>query len=107
VRSREAEVLLDRHPESWALIALDESGTSVTSTALAQRLRDLEEGPWRGVSFAIGSDLGLHSSVRDHAQQVLSLSPMTLPHLLARLLLWEQLYRATDILGSGRYHRTR
>ena len=59
-----------------------------------------------GVAFVLGSDLGVASSLRDQADVVLSLSPMTLPHLLARLMVWEQLYRATDILGPGNYHRS-
>jgi 23S rRNA (pseudouridine1915-N3)-methyltransferase len=47
----------------------------------------------------------LDSGLVDRADERLSLSPMTLPHLLARLVLWEQLYRATDILSGGAYHR--
>jgi 23S rRNA (pseudouridine1915-N3)-methyltransferase len=55
--------------------------------------------------FVVGSDLGLHPDLLDRADEKISLSPMTLPHLLARLLLWEQLFRATHILGGGAYHR--
>jgi len=57
------------------------------------------------LAFVLGSDLGLAPSLRNRADDVISLSSMTLPHLLARLMLWEQLYRATDILGGGNYHR--
>ena len=55
--------------------------------------------------FAIGSDLGLDRALVEGADEQLSLSAMTLPHLLARLLVWEQLFRSTQILGGGAYHR--
>jgi 23S rRNA (pseudouridine1915-N3)-methyltransferase len=58
-----------------------------------------------GVLFAVGSDLGLDRGFVDQAGEQLSLSDLTLPHLLARLVLWEQLFRATQILGGGSYHR--
>lgn len=104
--SHEAGVIIDRQPESWALVALDEGGKARSSKKFANLLKRYEEGPRQGVVFVIGSDLGLHPSVRERADEVVSLSPMTLPHLMARLVLWEQLFRATDILGSGNYHRS-
>jgi 23S rRNA (pseudouridine1915-N3)-methyltransferase len=104
--SEEAHTVLDRQPDSWDLIALDERGTQKSSPAFAALLEGLEQGPRQGVVFVIGSDLGLHQSIRDRATNLISLSRMTLPHLLARLILWEQLFRATDILGPGNYHRT-
>lgn len=106
VLHQEATVVFNNKPESWALIALDETGATRTSKKFASLLGRYEEGPHPGVVFVIGSDLGLDRSVREHANDVLSLSPMTLPHLLARLVLWEQLFRATDILGPGNYHRS-
>jgi 23S rRNA (pseudouridine1915-N3)-methyltransferase len=55
--------------------------------------------------FVIGSDLGLDSSLKNEADELFALSRMTLSHGLARLLLLEQLYRATDLLAGGQYHR--
>ena len=86
-------------------MALDEGGRPCTSEEFAHRLADLEDRSTPGLDFVIGSDLGLHRSLVADADWTLSLSPMTLPHPLARLVLWEQLFRATHILGGGRYHR--
>ncbi len=99
-------MVFDRRPESWALVALDEGGKQGSSDRFANLLKRYEEGPQQGIVLVIGSDLGLHHSIRDQADEVVSLSPMTLPHLMARLVLWEQLFRTTDILGPGNYHRS-
>ncbi len=101
----EAEALERQCEPGWRLVALDERGRSRDSEDLANWLAALEDGGTPGVVFALGSDLGLHKTFTDRADERLSLSAMTLPHLLARLLLWEQLYRATQILGGGAYHR--
>jgi 23S rRNA (pseudouridine1915-N3)-methyltransferase len=101
----EADALLRHLDSGWRLVALDEHGAAETSTAFARRLGRLADSGLEGVLFAIGSDLGLHADLLDRADERLSLSPMTLPHLLARLLLWEQLFRAANILGGGAYHR--
>ena len=105
--AREADTLLARVPSRWRLVVLDAQGRSRTSANFAHLLQSIERQAPPGVAFVLGSDLGIASSLRDQADEVLSLSPMTFPHLLARLLVWEQLYRATDILGPGNYHRTR
>lgn len=101
----EAEVLERQCEPGWRLVALDERGRTRSSDDLAKWMAALEDGGTPGVVFAVGSDLGLHRDFIDRADERLSLSAMTLPHLLARLLLWEQLYRATQILGGGAYHR--
>ena len=101
----EAELILRHREPGWRLVALDERGGGRDSVAFADWLGGLEGRSADGVLFAIGSDLGLDSDLVDGADERLSLSPMTLPHLLVRLVLWEQLYRATDILSGGAYHR--
>ena len=101
----EAELILRHREPGWRLVALDERGGGRDSVAFADWLGGLEGRSAEGVLFAIGSDLGLDSDLVDGADERLSLSPMTLPHLLVRLVLWEQLYRATDILSGGAYHR--
>ena len=65
----------------------------------------VEESGCPGIVFVVGSDLGLDREILDRAWLRLSLSRLTLPHLLARLLLWEQLFRITDIRSGGAYHR--
>ena len=101
----EAEMMLRHREPGWRLAVLDERGRGRDSIAFADWLGGLEDRGVVGVFFAIGSDLGLDPELVDGADERLSLSPMTLPHLLARLMLWEQLYRATDILSGGAYHR--
>ena len=101
----EAKAILRHHEPGWRLVALDERGKCRDSVAFAGWLGSLDDRSVDGVLFAIGSDLGLDPELVDGADERLSLSPMTLPHLLARLMLWEQLYRATDILSGGAYHR--
>jgi len=90
----------------WPLVVLDEGGKCGTSKAFARRLADYEDRSTPGLDLVIGSDLGLDRELISRASLVLSLSPMTLPHSLARLMLWEQLFRATHILGGGGYHRS-
>ena len=101
----EADALMRSLEPGWWLVALDEHGPAYASEAFAGRLAKLADRGVEGVLFAIGSDLGLHGDLLAGADEVLSLSPMTLPHLLARLLLWEQLFRSANILGGGAYHR--
>jgi len=103
--AREAAVLERHLPANWHVVALDERGTGLGSPAFAALLRELEERGVPGVAFVLGSDLGLDRSVWERADQVLSLGPMTLPHVLARTVLWEQIFRTVDILGGGSYHR--
>ena len=101
----EADALLKQLEAGWRLVALDERGRTSSSENFAKCLQEHADRGVEGVLFAIGSDLGLHGDLLERADERLSLSPMTLPHLLARLLLWEQLFRAANLLGGGAYHR--
>jgi len=96
----------ERHREpGWTLVALDERGRSFDSPEFARWLGERADRGAAGVMFAVGSDLGLDPAFVGRADERFSLSALTLPHLLARLVLWEQLFRATQILGGGSYHR--
>lgn len=101
----EAEAISRKVPGGWTRVALDESGAQVDSVGLARRLAELQGSSVPGVVFVIGSDLGLDREIQGSADLRLSLGRLTLPHLLARLVLWEQIFRATDILSGGSYHR--
>ncbi|HEY1334263.1 MAG TPA: 23S rRNA (pseudouridine(1915)-N(3))-methyltransferase RlmH, partial [Myxococcaceae bacterium] len=103
-RRREGEALLAKlKPESW-LVALDERGAPLDSVELAGLVATARDAG-RELVFCIGGDEGLDDSVRDRAWKVLSLSRMTFPHRLARLVLLEQLYRALSILRGEPYHK--
>jgi 23S rRNA (pseudouridine1915-N3)-methyltransferase len=101
----EAEAVRRRLPRGCVTVVMDERGQGLDSVAFANLLAELESSGSPGVTFVVGSDMGLDQRLCEEARYRLSLSPMTFPHLLARLCLWEQLFRATDILGAGRYHR--
>ncbi len=104
-RRLEATAVTGRVPAGWRLVLLEEDGRELSSVELTRWLGAAEGTGCPGITFVIGSDLGLDSSLREGADLLLSLGRMTLPHRLARAVLWEQLFRATDILGGGGYHR--
>jgi 23S rRNA (pseudouridine1915-N3)-methyltransferase len=88
------------------LVVLTEEGQCLGSVELAARLAELQSGGGANrLAFAIGGSEGLAAALRTEATWRLSLSPLTFPHELARLLLLEQLYRAQTILQGGPYHR--
>jgi 23S rRNA (pseudouridine1915-N3)-methyltransferase len=101
----ETQALLAALPQPSFAIALDSRGEALASRPLAERLRRLR-GEWpHAVAFVVGSDLGLDDSLLRQARWVLSLGPLTLSHELARLVLYEQLYRALSIAAGMSYHR--
>jgi 23S rRNA (pseudouridine1915-N3)-methyltransferase len=86
------------------IVALDERGKAWTTRQLADRL-----SRWRSegadVTFVIGSADGLDASIKDKAEALVSLSSLTLPHGLVRIVLAEQLYRAASLVAGHPYHR--
>jgi 23S rRNA (pseudouridine1915-N3)-methyltransferase len=92
-------------PAGWRLVTLEEGGRTLTSEAVAQWLAGAEADGRDGVALVVGSDLGLAPELCASADLRLSLGAVTLPHLIARLVVWEQLFRASDILAGGAYHR--
>lgn len=77
----------------------------MSSVELARELKRLREDWPHPVGFLLGSDLGLHREVLEVSRQRLSLGPLTLPHELARLVLYEQLFRAVAMDAGINYHR--
>ena len=96
--------LLRAIPESSYVVALDLTGAQMTSEGLSARLADLMVGGRSDVTFMIGGSAGLAPAVLQRADEKLSLSRMTLPHQLARVVLLEQLYRAFRIMRNEPYH---
>ena len=99
---KEAETIQAQLRSDEMYIALTEEGKSLTSINLAEYLETF--GSQRLV-FVIGGANGIAPEIKTSAHSQLSLSPMTFPHEVARLLLVEQLYRATTIIQGGPYHR--
>jgi 23S rRNA (pseudouridine1915-N3)-methyltransferase len=104
IKTLEAARILDKLPAGCALVAMDEHGKQPTTRELAQILGDWLHGG-RDVALAMGGADGLAPEILDRAEATLSLSRLTLPHALARVLLAEQLYRAWSLLANHPYHR--
>ena len=104
VERDEGERLLDRLPKRSVLVALAREGSSWTSTDLAGRIERWSVAA-RPLAFAIGGSTGLGKDFLQAAQYQWSLGPLTLPHELARVVVYEQLYRACTILRGEPYHK--
>lgn len=86
-------------------IALCIEGKEFSSTQLAEKIESYGVRGFSTLSFLIGSSYGLSSRVKQKADFQLTMSPMTFPHQLARVMLMEQIYRAFEIINHGKYHK--
>lgn len=102
--AEEGDRMLRALPDNSRLIALEPTGKSWTTEDLAANLKDWLAGGG-DVAFAIGGPDGLSPAVLDRAEARWSLGPLTLPHMLVRVIVAEQLYRAWSILQNHPYHR--
>jgi len=104
IKVKEAEKLLDAIPNNCLIIALDVKGRSWSTEKLADNLQNwMMSG--RDIALLVGGPEGLTDNVRQRADQLWSLSSLTFPHPLVRLILAEQLYRAWSITANHPYHR--
>ena len=93
------------HPGNSVTVVLDEKGEALSSTQLAKMLETWRDGGKREARFLLGAADGHEEEQRLSADLLLSFGPATWPHLLARAMLAEQLFRATSILANHPYHR--
>jgi 23S rRNA (pseudouridine1915-N3)-methyltransferase len=105
VRAAEAGRILDRVPEGAELWVVTREGSSLSSATLARLLADRQLHGAPPLALVIGGAFGFDPSVPARASRRISLSAMTLPHEMARLVLVEQLYRAGTILRNEPYHK--
>lgn len=105
VMRREGERILARIAPQDYVIALCIDGRQLASPALAQKLESLFTRGKSHIVFVIGGSLGLHPDVQRRADERISMSEMTFPHQLARVMLLEQLFRAAKINAGERYHK--
>lgn len=105
VKSAEAERILAKVPEELEVVALTRTGSGMSSKSLARYLQRHAVRSSPGVAFVVGGAFGLGQEVLSRARIALSLSLMTLPHEMARLVLAEQLYRAGTIVRGEPYHK--
>ena len=101
----EGDAIREKLPKGGAVIALCIEGTELSSEALSKKLAQLASAGASQLTFLIGGSFGLHPRVKQRADLRLSMSPMTFPHHLARVMLLEQLYRAYQIDAGTRYHK--
>jgi len=102
---REGELLLAAVPDRAMLVALDRRGKVLDSEGFAARLRRWRDDSVSDVAFLIGGADGHGEAVLERASLVVSFGAMTWPHLLARAMLAEQIYRAQQLLAGHPYHR--
>lgn len=102
----EAALISAAIPAGAATIALDERGDTLSSPQFASRLSGWADSGRRDLALMIGGADGLAPELRERADLVLSLGRMVWPHMLVRVMLAEQLYRAATILAGSPYHRT-
>ena len=101
----EAELLGRVVPAGAVIVALDERGALISSPEFAALLAKWRDGGRQVVAFVIGGADGIAPALRDRSEFSISFGKMVWPHMLVRVMLAEQLYRATTILGGGPYHR--
>lgn len=104
ILEQEAQRIEAALPKAGLTVVLDETGETIATGQLAERMTHWREDG-RDVSFVIGGADGTAARVKHSADWLWSLSPLTLPHGLVRVVLAEQLYRAQSILGNHPYHR--
>lgn len=102
-----AEAVLLRRvlPKGAVICALDERGEVMSSPDFAGRMEKWRDGGAQDLAFVIGGADGIDPSLRAEADRLLSFGKMVWPHMLVRVMLAEQLYRAASILGGSPYHR--
>ena len=105
VKAREGEALLSRIRPGDRVIALTIPGKKTDSLGLARHLQELRVSGVSRIVFVIGGSLGLGNNLLARADEEMSMSPMTFPHQLARVMLLEQLYRTEKIIAGERYHK--
>jgi len=102
----EADILMKKIKPGDFLVLLDEAGATLTSKKMASWLQKTIDRSPRRIIFLIGGAYGFADEVYDRSQYKLSLSPMTFPHQLVRIIFLEQLYRAFTIIHRKKYHHS-
>lgn len=102
---KEADAILGKIPRGAWFCVLTPEGKLLSSEKLAETLRDVKNRGKSSACFLIGSSFGIAPRVKQRADLRLSMSPMTFPHHLARIMVLEQLYRAEAIQAGSKYHK--
>ena len=103
--NKEGEMILSKIPKGAWFCVLTPEGKLLSSEGLANKIADIKLSGKSSACFLIGSSFGIAPSVKDKSDFQLSISPMTFPHHLARIMVLEQLYRAEAIQAGSKYHK--
>ena len=101
----EGDAIRERLPKGGAVIALCNEGRPCSSEELSRRMAEFGVQGKTQLTFLIGGSVGLDEDLKRQADWRLSMSPMTFPHHMARIMLLEQIYRAYQIAGGTKYHK--
>lgn len=101
----EAAAITAKLPKGGALVALCIEGTPCSSEEMSRKMQQLAVSGKTQLTFLIGGSVGLDESLKQQADWRLSMSPMTFPHHMARIMLLEQIYRAYQIAAGTKYHK--
>ena len=102
---KEAEAILAKIPKGSWFCTLTPEGKLLSSEAMAEKLKDVKLSGKSSACFLIGSSFGIAPRIKQIADMKLSMSPMTFPHHLARVMVLEQIYRAEAIQAGSKYHK--
>ena len=103
--AKEADIILTRIPKGAWFCVMTPEGKLVSSEALAEKIADIKISGKSSACFLIGSSFGITPKLKNMADFKLSMSPMTFPHHLARVMVLEQIYRAEAIQAGSKYHK--
>ena len=101
----EGAAIRERLPKGGAVVALCIEGKPCSSEELSRRIIDFGVQGKTQITFLIGGSVGLDEGIKKQADWRLSMSPMTFPHHMARIMLLEQIYRAYQIAAGAKYHK--
>ena len=102
---KEADLIITKIPKGAWFCTLTPEGKMLSSEALAEKMKDVKISGKSSACFLIGSSFGIAQRIKDRADFKLSMSPMTFPHHLARIMVLEKLYRAEEIQAGSKYHK--
>lgn len=102
---KEADLIINKIPKGAWFCVFTPEGKLLTSEALADQIAKIKLSGRSNCCFLIGSSFGMAKQIKDMADYKLSMSPMTFPHHLARVMVLEQLYRAEAIQAGSKYHK--
>jgi len=105
IKRKEADLLLAKVPKGALLVIMDQNGLNLSSLDFAKRIGLWQDRGMRDLAIVVGGSEGLDQNVIDKADLKIAMGKMTWPHMLARIMLLEQIYRAQCILENHPYHK--